>query len=1018
MHPFLSTIVEEIQVDQLIDLKDHCYVFPTRRASVYFKKYLTEKFGQEQYVWSPHLFSIVEFTEQWSDQVLLDPITLNLELYQIYQKYEPQARFDLFYAWGQVILRDMDEIDKYLVDAKQLFANLKGQRDLEEQFALPPEQLAFLRQFWNVLEKEPNTEVEQEFIKIWEILSDLYRDFKQALSAKDAAYEGMAQRAIVERLESGELVLPYKKIVFAGFNALSNAEERLVEHLTTHYDSLIYWDVDPYYLKDKKQEAGKFLRRYKERWGEHTAHRWVTNNTLETGVKNIHSVGVPMRVGQAKYIGETIEQLIGENKLDQTTSAIVLGDEGMLFPVLYALPESVPTINITMGYPLKDSPLYQLLETIVQLQKTRQQKETKKEGDGSTKALFYSKYVIALLNNPFIKSTAPEAIDKLSADLIRNNRVYIYGDTVLEKLDVKKGDKNKKEQVSIFERIFTGMDIFLDLSDCFNEVLLEVYRQVELENRSTTELDSPPDLQNRKLNEETEDELTLTPLMELEFVYHMLKQLRRIHEVLRNYRQWVELDTFWKIFRESIQSVKLPFTGEPLKGAQIMGFLETRTLDFEHLFVLGLNEGKIPAKSQNNTFIPFNLRRAFKMPTFLDQDAIYAYHFYRLIQRAQQIYLCYNTEIGDTGDGEKSRFVLQIEQELTKRNPHLCVNKKLIGAPMGGTIDVPLLEVRKTEAVMHQLSKFEVDLAEEESTVSEPRKRPLSPSALNTYIQCPIQFYMKYVAGLKAKDELQEELNAALFGNVLHTTIELLYKPFKGQLIEKSLIDKILKDTARIDKALNIAFKKEQFEHHKEGMNLLLKKVIRKLVDAILKYDKNTAPFEIIGLEDHQYVSNIKLNNGQEIALSGTIDRIDQIPREDGEWVVRVLDYKTGNVKVSSSGKKNQSIDDYLSKYFEDPSVKTGFQAYLYAWLYWKHSGMKKQLNIQAGLYNLKQFNANGIIYLRKGELLDYNFFTAFEDKLTALLNEIYNTDIPFSRAEDVIRYDYSELKELVGIVE
>ncbi len=706
MSSFLQHIVNNIALEpqNLRELKDHCYVFPTKRAGRFFEKALTKRF-KGRFLWAPHIFSIEQFTAFLSEKVVLDAVRLVFELFVVYKKEEPTAKFDNFYTWGQIILKDFDEIDKYLVDAEALFSNLKDIKQIDEMFEIPTTELAFLKQFWRVLDKEKNTDIEEEFIRIWEVLGKVYTNFKQQLAEQGAAYDGMAQRELAENLKAGTQKIPFKHIVFAGFNALGRAEEVILTELTSQYNTTVYWDTDVYYMKDKKQEAGKFIRQYYEKWKDNDAHNWISQTNFlglktedneaslnDSVTKKWHIIGLPLKVGQAKYVGQLLQQDVANKQFSSKDTAIVLGDEGLLFPVLYSLPEEIPAINITMGYPLKDSPLYQLLETIVQLHKTRQESEKLDENTGKpyTQITFYSKFILEILHNPFIKQFAKEEVEKYMHSIERNNLLFIYPETIL-----------KHVTHPIFKIIFKKTDHFLGLINGFNDLLVALFTHIKKQHGKETAVDEA-DL-NRKVGEvgvaEEEGEEKKENL-ELEFIYHMLLNLKKLEEIVRKYRQRLTIDTFWKVFRELIQSAKLPFTGTSVTGLQIMGFLETRTLDFKKLYLMALNEGTIPATKPNNTFVPFNLRKAHNMPTFLDQDAIYGYHFYHLLQRAEEVYLLYNTETNKFSTGERSRFLLQIEEEIANLpDIKVEISHHIITPPLQNDYTIAKrLEIPKNEA--------------------------------------------------------------------------------------------------------------------------------------------------------------------------------------------------------------------------------------------------------------------------------------------------------------------------------
>lgn len=1052
MQTFLSYLVsQEIkQITQLDELQDYCYVFPTRRACKFFEQELSRRFGNK-YFWSPRTFSVIDFFtylyEETFDSVVMQGTQAVFELFNSYKNHEPEANFDSFYAWGQLVLKDFDEVDRYMVDTDALFANLKDIRDLDEVFALAPEQLTFIKQFWRVLDKDENTDIEKEFIRIWEVLGTVYKEFRISLKKNNAAYEGMAQRIVVDELEAGRLKIPFKRIVLGGFNALSTVERRLIEHLPIQYSCKIYWDTDVYYMHNKRQEAGHYMRQYHDLWRNSVHHDWGCQTNLLSARKNLRVVGVPLKVGQAKYTGQLLHQIKEKKTFNIVDTAVVLGDESLLFPMLYSLPENIEKINITMGYPLRFTPLYQLLEALVQLHKTR---EGASATEPTAKTIFYSKFVVQIVNNPFIKPIDTEAIGKLLYSIEMNNSIRMYPESILKRFEHHKTANG----TSIFE------DLFEDISDpiryaspsdgiikAFEKVLKHLYNQLKETNPNTILDDanvkmgeeesvlvdemiteeivveedillatefaeqtaSDPDSEEQTNQIDKKEEKDTLPI-EAEFIYEMLKQLRQLDGILRRYRQLVTLDTFWKLFREVVQGEKLQFTGEPVRGLQIMGFLETRVLDFKNLVVLSVNEGNIPAGKPFNTFIPHSLRRAFGMPTFLEQDAIYAYHFYRLLQRAQNVYLLYNTEVGSASGGEKSRFLLQLAYEL-QHESMIDMRHKIVMAPLVADIVPPkVISVEKNEEIIAKLDRF---LTNTPKTEEEPLKR-LAPTAINTYINCPMQFYWSQIAQLYETKTVDEEINDRILGNVLHKTLELLYQPYMVYPITEKTIDKILGNEKLIQSKLNKAFEEENFTHHKDGKNLLIKKVIRRLVVKILEQDRTYTPFEIVGLEASEYTVDLPLPDGKVVGLKGTIDRIDRVTLPDKSEYYRILDYKSGRVEIVTSSKDlEKDPETYLTKYFADPKFKAGLQVYLYAYLFWHNK--QRNVPVQAGLYVLREIN-KGIMFLRDGEILSTDFFEAFEVHLQTLLSELFNYDYPFTQTDADIgkRYEYSPYKGLL----
>jgi RecB family exonuclease len=1066
MNTFIDHIIQHSvgKIKHTTDLQNHVYVFPTRRAGKFFEKALA-KYAKHKYMFVPQIFSISDFFRHVyenfvaPDSIIIPPAKAVFELFLCYKNHEPEVNFDSFYTWGQLVLKDFDEIDKYLADTDKLFASIKDIKTLDEEFAVPQEQLSFIKEFWRVLEKENNTDMEKEFIRIWEILGNVYPEFKETLIKKQYAYEGMAQKIIVEQLLNGTLQLPFEHIVWAGFSSLSTTERLFIEYITQDsQNGYVYWDTDSYYMNDERQEAGYFLRQYYKMWKNHDRHNWDAQTDLTQARKQIRVVGVPLKVGQAKYTGQVLEQIVDHKTLDIVETTIVLGDENLLFPILYALPSNVEKLNITMGYPLKNTPLFQLLEQIVQLHKIAVKNDPK---DPDARPLYYAKTVLHILNNPFIKSLEKDKVEQSINYITRNNKIRLYPESVYARFlkttvtDTQKEAYIKQiQQQKVEELPFELYEAFIhpifavlfkDISqpkiyptpsvgiiEVFEKILQLLYQHftaeilqkidanIKIDEENYNFADDESDEQNSDTTDQDGDtetqvsEPTIAEVslpIEAELIYNMLKHLHIIESTLKDYRQIVTLDTFWKLFKQVLQEQRLDFIGEPVRGLQLMGFLETRVLDFKNIILLAVNEGVIPASKSNATFIPFNLRRAFNMPTNSDHDAAAAYNFYHLLQRSQNIYLLYNTEINVMGDQEKSRFILQIENELLPQNPNISYLSKIVMPPLKNNpkvVTTGKIVIPKTPDIIDILSQYQVsDTTEPDEDTNNKR---IFPTALLTYINCPVEFYWRYVAQLKDVgniDDLVEDIDNRLFGNILHRTIELLYKPFNQYPITAAFIQKLLDNPKLINRCLNKAFEDNLFEIPKEGKNALIKRVLKRLVQKVLENDINDAPFQIVGLETHEYTTDFTLSNGTVIGLKGTIDRIDSIEIPDVGTCYRVLDYKTGEVEIiKAQNVSKDDLDAYFERYFNDPKYKAGFQIYLYAYLFWKNNDQIPL--VKAGLYTLKKIS-QGILFVKDGEILTKDDFEAFENQLRRLLDELFDPETPFIQTEHIEeRYKYS----------
>lgn len=446
------------------------------------------------------------------------------------------------------------------------------------------------------------------------------------------------------------------------------------------------------------------------------------------------------------------------------------------------------------------------------------------------------------------------------------------------------------------------------------------------------------------------------------------------------------LNIFWNLVLEVLRSIRVPFTGEPLKGLQIMGLLETRALDFDNIFILSMNEGILPRGFTQSSFIPYNLRKAFKLPVYEDEDAIPAYYFYRLLQRAKNIYLFYNTEVGNFSAGEKSRFLLQIENELVKQNSSINYEHIVLES---GLDNLPRKEIiiPKNNEILDKLKNA----------------RYFTASDLINYITCSLKFYLTKIAGLKEEEKVEEFFGPSAFGNIFHKMAQLVYQKYIGVEMPTEEFDNIAKNMKRsFDEMLANAFSTlegfKEIDAELQGKNLLLKGVIRKLLNKLIESDKLHAPFKISALEK-ELEDTIHAETGSStipVKLHGRIDRIDETAGG-----TRIIDYKTGLVKMKNKNLKKTS-EEYFEKVFSYPEYKESFQGYFYAYLYSREhpTGM-----LNMAIYPLRNMGS-GISYINKDSSIREDL-SLFEEKLKQLLKNILDKNIPFTQSEDekVCRY-------------
>ncbi len=938
MPTFLGQLVDELYDGNNGDLSSLCLVFPTRRAGLFFKKLLAEKIDKPH--WSPEIFSIQDFIRSFSTHIIPDQLALMFELFEVYKKYFPDESFEKFYPWGEMLLKDFDEADRSLADTKQLFAYIRDERQIDEDFELAEEDLERIRTFWKTFfNKEPG-KLKNEFLENWKHLGSIYGDFKIQLNKKNWAYEGSAYRHVAESLETKKISVNHDKIIFAGFYALSKAEEKIIQHLLDEGTGEIFWDADSYYFDDIKQEAGIFLRNNALL---KPGFKWNAND-FKTNEKVIEMIGVPMQVGQAKVVGNMLKDLTTAENIPADKIAVVLPDESLLFPVLYSLPENIEAFNVTMGYPLSSTPLFTLLESLILLQRN-----IRKSKDGQIS--FYYKHVINILNH--------SSIQQVEANYIRTWMKQFQKE--LRWIQIPKEKLCDENSPELFKNIFHELNKPEDVFDYFKIVLLQILESMKEREFKFHEIES-------------------------EYVYHFYVQLKRLEDVVKQHSQKLSLDTFWNLYKEIIYSSKIPFSGEPLKGLQVMGFLETRLLDFENLFILSVNEDTLPASSNHPSFIPYNIRKSFGLPTYEDQQAVSSYHFYRLLQRAKNIYLLYNTETKSITAGEKSRYLLQLVHEMQKKFPDKIKINSSIAVTDFVRTETKEIVIKKTVDLMSDLEKYfyKGDSYNEYSV-------KFSASALISYITCPLKFYFQYIAKIREQEEAEENMEAATFGKILHRTMQLLYGETSN--LTESVFAQLEK---KIPTAIDLAIKEEfSGDDLLEGKNILLRHVMIELVQKVLRIDKRDLPIIIRFLEEKFY-HPIQIGSNKAVLLYGIIDRVDEAAGN-----VRIIDYKTG--KVDSGNPEN------LEKIFHDPKFKEQFQTYFYSYLFSKKSIEKP---VKAGVLAIKNLS-EGIKYLNGGEAISREQFKEFESGLITLISAIMNPALPFDQTIEVERCKYCAYKEI-----
>ena len=954
METFLKQVAHDLYNKTEGNFTKVAIVFPNKRASLFFNEYLAQE--SDRPIWSPTYVSISELFRQSSDLSIADPIKLVCDLYKVFQKATgSKETLDDFYFWGEMLIDDFDDADKNMADTHALFSNLKDLNELMDNYDFLEEgQKEALSQFFHNFSINQVTELKQRFISMWNVLGDIYAEYKALLESQSIAYEGMLYRQVIEQLDVE--ALPYNKYIFVGFNVLNKVEHTLFKKLNEAGKAMFYWDYDTFYLNKTPHEAGEFIRRNLRDFPSELPASFFDNLNQPKEVTFIES---PTENGQVRYLPQWIrENLTSQEK----ETAVVLCNEALLQPVLHALPDNVKHINITMGFPLSQTPAYSFVNALMEL-------HTSGYNPNNGRYLFAE--VISVLKHPYTRQLSPEA-EKLEQTLTRDNRFYPL--------------PSELKQDNVLELLFTPRRNNLDLCSMLSEALKEV--AVIYQQQAASHSDAFDQLYRESL-------------------FKTYTLVNRFHTLIESKELNVQAGTFQRLLTRVMSSSSIPFHGEPAIGMQVMGVLETRNLDFRHLIMLSVNEGQLPKAGGDSSFIPYNLRKAFGMTTIDHKIAVYAYYFYRLMQRAEKVTLVYNTATDGINRGELSRFMLQFLIEWG-----YPVLRKQLEAAQSPQSSAPII-IEKTPDVMERMK-----------SVFDFRSNPkalISPSALNCYLDCPLKFYYKYVALLSAPDEVTADIDSAKFGSIFHYAAEHIYKDLTahGKLISRENLETLLKDEVRLQTYVDNGFKElffnlppnEQPEYN--GIQLINSAVIVKYIQQLLRNDLRYAPFTFVGSEQRIF-ENIEIctSTGDiQSRIGGIIDRIDS----KGESL-RIVDYKTGGDADTPANVQSLFIPDKKRSNYV-------FQTFLYASIVCKKLREKNDSRLVAPallyIHRAASENYSPVIQMgepRKPKEPVDNFAQYegdFRENLKTLLEDIFNPDISFTQTEIEDKCAYCDFKAL-----
>nr|WP_288895557.1 PD-(D/E)XK nuclease family protein [uncultured Alistipes sp.] len=952
MKGFLEEVAADLYARYGEGLSDRAVLFPSRRARLFFVDALGRIAGRP--MWQPEWVTINDLTGEISGLHTGDRVRLITELYKVYSAYHNEP-FDKFYFWGDMLLTDFDTIDKYLIDAQMLFRNISEIKEIEADISyLTPAQLRILS-FWSSFGEQADlSEEKRRFLAIWKTLGPIYRRFRERLSSLGIAYNGMVQRAAADRIRGGGFAFPEpRRYVVAGFNALSECEKRLFGFLATAAETDFYWDYDSYYKDDPEQEAGMFVRSNVAQFPPRTELR----HDNMRGEKQIVSVAAVSNAVQCKYAAAILAGLARRRREEDPgiaagarpalgkETAVVLTDENLLLPLLYALPADIGRVNVTMGFPLRQSLAYTFVERLVELQNHRRRK-----GDGCT---FYHADVAGILAHPYVAECDAALTRTMHEEIVRDRRISV---------DAAWLGRNE-----LLKRIFTPAATWRELSDYMLDVVAAVARQPY----------EGDDARQR-----------------VEFLAVIAEQVTKLRNSLDECDIDLTAEVYTSLLRRHLQTLRIPFEGEPLEGIQIMGILETRNLDFENVIILSMNDDNFPGNHMAQaSFIPYNLRAAYELPTPEHHEGVYAYYFYRLIQRAKTVHMLYCSHADDKSTGEPSRYIYQLDYESG-----FDVRKVEVGVDVNLAETAPI-EVPKDDGVMARLERF----------VDAQSPATLSPTAFFRYVACPLRFYFHSIARLEADDEISEEVDAPMFGTILHAAVQTLYARIAGEAHPGETLRAMIR-TGEVAQAVEAAINQNYLQDKHATAedysgNLLLVKdiVIRYLRGGVMPYDAAHDAFSVSGLEEPvAYPFRFRAGGRDlEMKFAGIADRIDTL--DDG--ALRVVDYKTGaphlefdGVESLFTGTGKQRLSNIL-------------QTLLYAMMLHRSRGC----DVEPALYYVRNMNRPGY----SPQLDDkqtgvkgarYTLYRErFEELLRAQLAELYDTSVPFRQCEDADTCKYCD---------
>lgn len=957
MESFLQEVASDLLSRFGESLKDVAIVFNNKRPVLFLKKHLGELSGKP--TWSPSFFTIGEFFAKSSELQVAEPITQFFLLHQEFNRLllaegHPLIDADKFYPMAEVILNDFATIDYDLADAAGLYSELEDIAVIQQQFPhFDEEQYQFLEQFWASFSKERQQNFQQKFIELWRRMPHLYKAFHEQMKAAQISTTAYIYRQLAEGASGGTFLDQYEKVAFVGFNALNRAEATLFKRWQEEGKAIFYFDTDAWYVDDTLQEAGRFIRRnlntldLQNALGEPPAF-------IGAGQKTVRVVQAQGHAAQAKAAEQFLaaaNPLVAKDDPGQT--AVIIADESLLLPVLQSIPESAGTVNVTMGFPFAQSTVFGMVDLWLRIQE-----QVNKEKKDSV----YYRDVQAFLSHP-LTSVRESERDVLLKRMLDNQWVEVPLTELLFSSVLAPNFFSVKHQ---------GLQIIDALYVLLTGVLEQRQRNGQLRQ------------------------------LEASLIIDVSKSLNQLYDGLSSYQQNLPLSFVLSLIRKALQGISVPLEGEPLRGIQVMGLLESRCLDFKNVMILGVNEGTLPKLSVSFTFIPDSIRRAYGLPVLENQDAITGYLFYRLLQRSENITFVYNSLVDENNSGEPSRFLRQLEFESPFHFEYNFQHQ-------------PVQIESAKELVIEKKGKVWSSLQRFMHSQGNWNDEKISATALTTYLSCGLQFFFRYVAKIYEPEEVSENLEANQVGSVLHQVMEWFYQDLAkedAEITASRIREKRGTVPALCKKALSqVLFHNRETLRKPNSMQQIILRIVEEYTTAILDHDENIAPFRIVELENKKdyrigFPVNIK-GKQQEVQLYGIIDRVDI-----REGVIRIVDYKTGGDEIRYS---------YLDDLFERDGKKQNkamIQTLFYTYIYEQVKGVRQ---VEPNLYIVRKMKNEGTLFFNGGRsgkvLLQAEHLeeqkSDFKEHLKVLLEELFNPDIPFTHSTKVENCGYCPYKQI-----